>query len=503
MLQSLAHQDRRLAPAALWGGVALAAALGLVSSITRMNPMGLIVLVTAPLAVLVAINVEFGVYCLLSYASVVAFLIRILPPSHAGPVGVALDLLLVLMGLRLLLDVVRRRDWGVFKTPMTTPIVIFAIFQIVEVFNPADPTLMFGVMGLRETLRILGFFLAIYYFRKASSIRRFMGVWLVTMFAVGAYGIFQHVHGLLWQEMNWLMTEGNAKTHILHGYIRVFSTVGDAATFGQLMAMGSLSLFAMALTARGWRQWGLLAASLPMLYGMAVSYSRGCVVALAAGAVALAIASRSWKLGIGMVSVAVIGLALLVGTGSDKLLDRLQTATDPMQDASFQVRMGYIEEYLPDIMARPFGFGIDSSGTDSIKAAGADADAVEDHDRVMGVPTDNYFFKVALEMGWVGLLLFTWVHLAALWTAYRAYRLCRSPVLKAVALGNYAVLVSLFVGGFSNNLHCQKPIAEYFWIAIGLSMVIGQLAARAGSPQQAGSPRVMGPALRLHGADVG
>lgn len=449
-------------------GVALSALL--VVSVVEMNRLAIIGLITLPLLTLVAVNVEFGIYCLIGYSTILAFVIRMMPPGNTGPIGLALDGLLLIMALRLGLDLIMRRDWKLFTSPLTLAVVAFLVYQCIEVFNPAAPSIMFGLFGVRVTARILGFFLILYYFRNKRAISRLVWFWLLLLMAEGAYGIFQHHHGLLWQEMAWLLAEGNARTHILGGYTRVFSTVGDAATFGFLMVMGVLLAFAMALTARGWVQVLLMAGTLPMLYGMTVSYSRGPVVALAAGAAMMILASRNWKLGVSLVLVGCLGLGMLAASGNTRFLDRLATATNPTEDASFNVRTGYITQYAPEIARRPFGFGINTSGGGALRVSGGEAV----RNSVVGVPTDNYYFKVALEMGWVGLGLWLWICAAAMFHAYRVYRRTEDPELKAIALGCLSVLFALLVGAFSNDIIAQKPISEFFWLSLGLIALIGQ-----------------------------
>ena len=471
MLQALS-QSRVVAKGSFWGlgACGLLLALLIAWSVSDLNRLGLLMLITVPMLTLVVLNVEFGIYCLLGYSSVLAFIIRMMPPGETGPLGIALDVLLLLMGARLLFDLWRKRDWGLFKTPMTVPLLAFVAFQCVEVFNPAAPSIVFGLWGLRVTIRMLGFFLILYYFRERSAIRRLLTFWLALMVLVGLYGIFQHHHGLMWQEMNWLLTEGNAQTHILKGYVRVFSTVGDASTFGFLMVFASLMLFALALASRGLNQILLLLATLPLLYGMAASYSRGPVVALAFGALLMVFLSRNWKLLVGVVLVGFCGLVLLTATGGTQLVARLSTATNPTEDASFNVRMGYITQYVPEIAKRPFGYGINSSGGSGLRASGG----ALIRNGVAGVPTDNYYFKMALEMGWVGLGMFLWLSLAALWSTFLVYREATDPYYKALALGILGVLAATFLGSFSNDINSQKPIAEYFWIMLGLAMLIGQ-----------------------------
>lgn len=453
-----------------WAALGVALAALLVLAVGDMNRLALIGLITFPVLTLVLVNVEFGLSVLLVYSGVLAFLIRMLPPANSGPIGIALDGLLCLMLGRLLLDLAIRRDWKIFASPLTLAVTAFLVYQCVEVFNPAAPSIMFGIYGLRVTLRITGFFLVIYYLREKRAIMRVTWLWLFLMIGIGAYGIFQHHHGLLWQEMAWLLTEGNAKTHILAGYVRVFSTVGDAATFGFLMIMGVLMAFAMALTTRGPKQWLLILSTLPMLYGLVVSYSRGPMVALAAGAAMMILASRNWKLGMALSVVGGIGLVLLIASGSTKLVDRLATATNPTEDASWNVRMGYVTTYLPEIAKRPFGFGINTSGGGALRVTGG----AQVRKSVVGVPTDNYYFKVALEMGWVGLGLWVWLQVLAIGYGYRVYRATADPELRAVALGLLSVLFCLVIGALSNDIIAQKPISEFYWISLGLLVLIGQ-----------------------------
>jgi cell division protein FtsW (lipid II flippase) len=193
----------------------------------------------------------------------------------------------------------------------------------------------------------------------------------------------------------------------------------------------------------------------------------------------MVVVSRNWKLAIGMVATGFLGLVLLTASGSTMLVDRLSTATNPTEDASYNVRVGYITTYIPEIAKRPFGYGINSSGQSGLKASGGS----RVRNGVVGVPTDNYYFKVALEMGWVGLALFLWLNIAAIVSAWRVYNRTTDPYYKALALGVVSVLSAIAVGAFSNDINSQKPISEFFWIMLGLAMLIGQhRPARAAAP---------------------
>lgn len=457
-------------------------------SVVELNRLAILALVTLPLAALMVLHIELGVACLVLYSSMLGFFVRMLPPANSGPIGLALDGILCLMLLRLALDLLAQRNVYIFRSPVTAAVMAFLGYQVLEIFNPAAPSIWYGIYGLRVTLRMAGFFLVIYYFRNRKAIVRLVMGWLILLLGIGAYGIFQHHHGLLWQEMHWLLTEGNAQTHILKGYVRVFSTVGDAATFGFLMIIGVLFACAMALS-QPWRwRLALLAGCLPLLYGMAISYSRGPVVSLLAGVAALLLAAKNFWFTTGVIAVGTLGLATLVATGSSPLLERLGTAVHPADDASFNVRMAYVNEYLPEIAQRPFGFGINTSGGGARRVSGDE----RIRDSVVGVPTDNYYFKVALEMGWVGLLLWLWLNIALLWHAFQVHQRLNEPQLKAAALGTASVLVAIAVGAFSNDILAQKPISELFWLCAGLVVLLGQYRIHRVAPVRPSPPTTPG-----------
>lgn len=463
---NMPHALRRMAP---WG-ILLPLSLVIAQVVVSFDRLKMVMLGILPLLLTMTLNVEVGVYVLLTFSTVVVFLKRLMPNLDSNQIGVLLEGMLLLMGARMILELALKRQFGVLRTPLTWPALIFAGYQVLEVFNPLAPSLLFGVSGLRDALRMLGMGLMIVFFRSKSQLQRFALVWLGLIFLESLYGIFQHHHGLLNQEYLWLIDSGSWRTHILDGYVRVFGTVGDAATFGFLEATGVLMLFGLALVARGWKLLALLLTCLPMLYAMVLSYSRGPIVALAAGLAFMLILSRNWKLSVGVGLVMAMGMGGLSAMGQHSLMDRVITAAKPSEDASFNVRMGYLNDYWPRIVERPFGSGLWTAGASGLGLTGGRALA----GTTIGLPTDNNYFKFALEMGWVGLALFLWLLLTALVSLIRTYSRLADPFLKALSLGLGGVLAGYLVGAVSNDIFVQKPLSEWLYLALGLAMLLGQ-----------------------------
>lgn len=445
----------------------------------------LVVLAILPIAAIVFADVPTGLAALLGYSSVVMLIKRLMPGLNANQVGLAIEGLILLVALRLAWDLVGGRvRLAAFRSPLTVPLLVFGTYLVLEVLNPLQPSLAFGLYGSRDTLRLVLFFVALAYLRDALQIRRFLGVFTGICLAEAAYGIWQHHHGLLYQEYNWLIESLSHRTHILFGYIRVFGTLGDAATYGFLTISGALLMAGLSLCAPNpLRSLMTAVLALPMVYAMVLSYSRGPMVAVVVAWFAMLAASRSPRLAVTTIALAAAGGALLSGLGDNRLVERILTATRPMEDASFQVRQGYIAEYLPRILAHPFGTGLYTAGASGLVVTGGRY--IEG--TTVGLPTDNQYFKYALELGWVGLALFGWILWALGQAIYRAYRNLGDAHLKAWALGLLGVFALYVAGSFSNDILVQKPISEWVWLGAGLAARLWQLGEEARSGPVPGS----------------
>jgi hypothetical protein len=302
---------------------------------------------------------------------------------------------------------------------------------------------------------------------------------LVTGIMVGlglesGYGIWQHHHGLHPREYQWLVDSGSLRTHLIDGHLRVFGTVGDAATFGFLAAIGAWWSLGLALRWGGWRAGVLAGMAAVHVYALLLSYSRGPVAALLVGIVAMVLASRRPIPGMLGLGVGGGGLAIASVVGHVPLLSRALTAVRPQEDASFLVRMGYLQDAWGRIVERPFGSGLWTAGASGFAITGGRTLP----GTTIGLPTDNNYFKWALEIGWVGVAVFMWVQVVALVTAFRAARGFDDPFCSGLALALVGTLAGLMVGAISNDIFVQKPLAEFFPMLVGLVALLAQARER-------------------------
>lgn len=196
------------------------------------------------------------------------------------------------------------------------------------------------------------------------------------------------------------LDEGNAKTHLLWGKLRVFSFYSDAGQFGASQA--HIALIALILAFGPFKTWQRLtlgAAAGLLMVGMLISGTRGALFVLVMGiGVALLISKNIKALVLGSL-LALGALYVLKYTqigNSNYNIYRMRTALDP-KDASFNVRQNnqlILRDYLAD---KPFGGGVGTIGTWGIKH---NPDAF-----LSKIPPDSYWVKVWAMYGIVGFII--------------------------------------------------------------------------------------------------
>ncbi len=446
----------------------LAIALG--RAVAGLDRLAMIGWAIGALGLVVGLDLAGALGAILVVALVIVGLKRFLPALDAGPLGVLLDALLVLAGVQGALTCQLHRAWGALRSALTGPVAVFTGFLVLEALNPLAPSMAFGLWGSRDTLRWLAVPLALLALRSGRALRAMCAGVMLALASESAYGVFQHHHGLHPREYQWMVDSGSIRTHVIDGHVRVFGTVGDAATFGFLAAIGVWWSVGMAARLRGaWRP-GLAAVALVHVYAMLLSYSRGPVAALLAGLVAMVAASRNPLPGFAGMGIAGTGLGLASLAGNVPLLSRALSAVRPQEDASFLVRMGYLQDAWGRIVQRPFGSGLWTAGASGFAITGGRTLP----GTTIGMPTDNNYFKWALEIGWVGVVLFLWLEVMALMTAWQAARSLQDPFCGGLALGLVGTVAGLMVGAVSNDIFVQKPLAEFYPVVLGLVAVLSQ-----------------------------
>jgi hypothetical protein len=310
------------------------------------------------------------------------------------------------------------------------------------------------------------FFAALYLVRDRRQLRLFLYFWLFTALLIALYGLKQAFIGLTNWEAAWLSV---SKTHILYDRVRIFSTLGSADALGMHMAVSIVVALAVAFsTRRFWIRYGCLAIVPVLLAANLYTLTRGAYVAVLVGVLALAMLTRNRAM---LLALLLAGAGVLgwyqVNQGS-LLANRVLTMFSPEEDESYAVRQNYVQTYLPVILDSPFGLGPNTSGRQGwvlLEWGGFDPTQVES---LAGVPTDNYYFRIALEDGWVGLMVLIGMFIAVGIATGVIFLKAKDRLAKATAAAFLASFAAMAVSSISNNYFSAPDLRLFFWFTLGV-----------------------------------
>lgn len=251
------------------------------------------------------------------------------------------------------------------------------------------------------------------------------------------------------------------------GFLRTFSTFVQPFPFGLYVMVALLVGGAVAL-AEPWRRRNLafLCLSPIMVVAMASSIVRAAILGLVVGMIWLAILRfRKLFLPLGLGAATLAAVFPFVPSLSRVFLS----------SSSLGQRGAGWGDIISSIVVHPVGRGLGTSGSAADRIS--TASGVE----IGGVSTnyqpDNYYVKMLLELGPVGLwLVLVWLIVALVWTT----RLGRSLPGRdgALALGVSASIVAAMAASLVATYFEIFPIDVYFWLLLG---VVGCAAAQHGS----------------------
>ena len=161
-----------------------------------------------------------------------------------------------------------------------------------------------------------------------------------------------------------------------------------------------------------------------------------------------------------------LGVVIKVPT-SNPTLARFQSAFRPSKDASFEERLKNQERIKPYILSHPIGGGLGSVGIWGQRFA--------PNSYLAQFPPDSGYVRVAVEMGWIGLLLYCIFNFVILYKGIQYFYLIRDPMLKSYCLGMILFIFAFDVGNFPQQALVQYPSNILFYLAMALLNVTMRL----------------------------
>lgn len=350
-----------------------------------------------------------------------------------------------------------------FHSPVVVCSLVMSCYILLEVANPSVHDMTTWFNAFRKSLeQVALMFLAFNVLTSLKKINDFISVLAGLCLMASLYAVFQQWCGLRDFERSWISNSNMMGLLFIHGEFRKFSTFSGPATFGIDMSCCALLLALIALYRPPFRRWILFLAAFCGLWGMIYSGTRTANVIVVAGLALFILLGfdkkpvRIFTLFAGLVFL----FALYVPVYSSQSLNRFRSSFVGSKDESFNVREMDRASSQQYIYTHPIGWGLGSTnGMPGKYIYGTPLD---------GLQTDDQYLRIALETGWLGLILFCSLNFIVLRTGIRGYFRCRDPARKVLYAAVLASVFAFFVAELAQEVAGQMECDVVLSSLIGL-----------------------------------
>jgi putative inorganic carbon (HCO3(-)) transporter len=447
-------------------GIIILGLLALVVAVVvgQMGFMGGSLMLVAAIGFLVVFASLFYPYTGLYFALIMSVLVSFLSKIVDLPYGISLDLLLVVMGLGVIMRQIKERDLSFAKSPLSLPILVWVFYCLIQVLNPYALSKMAWLYTVRSVaLLILLYFIACY---ALSSYRRIINIFkfaLALAFISALYGLKQEFFGFTDFELTWLYADqGRFQLIFQWSRLRIFSFFSDPTNYGIYMAyMGVICFILLLGPFKIWQKIALSIGGLAMFVAMAYAGSRTPFVLVPFGFGIFTLLTLKRNVLIAMVLFVMVGSVLVLKSTGSAVIYRLQSAFLPDRSGdTMNVRWENQKKIQPLIQNRPFGSGLGSTGEWGQRFA--------PNSLLAKFPPDSGLVRIAVELGWIGLLLYSFLLYKILNMGIRYYFRVRHPGIKVIYLALICMLFMLVLASYPQEAIIQIPTSIFFYVSLAM-----------------------------------
>jgi len=426
---------------------------------------------------------RFGIIVLLILAYTLFLLGRLGIP---GPLGVVADVLEGALMLGTLICLRRNNDWALLKGPVSTMILIWIAYNLLQIANPSAVSRLAWIYTVRSVaIVMLSYFVFLYNIRSVNFIRLIFKIWLIMSFCGALYGVKQELIGFSAAEDAYLHSDPEiAGLLFIAGHWRKFSIFSDPVAFAYNMNMAAI--FCIALIAGklpAWKKIVLAVIACTCLLSMLYSGTRAANVLVPAALFLFAIINYNKKVLLFSCLAAVFLIVLINVPTGDPNLQRFQTAFHPNEDASYKLRKFNQARIKPYIYSHPIGFGLGATGGWGKRFGNGSV--------VSQFQPDSGYIRVAVELGPVGLIIFCTLMFTIMRTGINNYYRIKDPELKMYCLAILLIVFAYNIANFPQEALVQFPSNIYFSLDIALLTVLYRLDIKKQKEQAEASKQMI------------
>ncbi|MGF7078937.1 O-antigen ligase family protein [Mucilaginibacter sp. UYCu711] len=410
---------------------------------------------------------RFGIIVLIIVAYLLFYFGRL---GIEGPMGVVADGIQALLILGTLWRLRRHNDWEILKGPVSTIILIWIGYNILQLGNPSAVSRLAWLYTIRSVAIVMfSYFVFVYHIRSIKYVRLIFKIWLALSLYAALYGMKQEYIGFSAAEDAYLHSDPEiAGLLFIAGHWRKFSIFSDPVAFAYNMSMAAT--FCIALIAGkfpGWKKTILAILTVMFLVAMLFSGTRGAYVLVPAALFLFAILNYNKKV-LMFTCVAAVFFVMLINvpTGDPNLL-RFQTAFKPNDDPSYKLRKYNQKRIQPYILTHPIGFGLG--------AVGGWGKRFGDGGIVSQFQPDSGYVRTAVELGPIGLIIFCIMMFIVMKTGIDNFYRVKDPEIKTYILGITMVIFAYNIANFPQEALVQFPSNVLFSLDMAMLTILYRL----------------------------
>ncbi len=358
----------------------------------------------------------------------------------------------------------RQKSSTLLKTAVSILMICNFVYFILQAFNTNLPSLVGWHAPFRRfTVCTIIYYLAYQLINTPEKLKFFFKFWVIMSFLAGAYGCYQQWFGYLPSEMRYIKSIPSAWGVLYQGgQLRKFSFLADVVTFGILSgAMAVFTLLWAIYEKRPKRKYLMFFISLILLLGMAYSGTRTTNILLPAAIALYGIVTIQNKVTLIALFCSILAIMFIffAPIHSNPTLNRIRTTFDA-KDASLNVRDRNRQYIQPYIYKHPIGGGLSTAGeTGKLYFPGHP---------LAGFPPDSGLLRVALETGWVGLVISLLLQLIFFYQGIAYYFQIRNQEYRKFIILMMATLFPVVVAQYSQETVGQLPFGIFFFACLSL-----------------------------------
>jgi putative inorganic carbon (HCO3(-)) transporter len=403
---------------------------------------------------------KFAVLALMLGSYFIIFLITLVTTTF--PLGTLMDGMLIILTFSFFIKQKYNRNYWIFKNPISYILLIWIGYNLLQVFNPAAASKLAWLYTIRSVaLVMLSYYIFTYYINNVKFLRTILIFWLALSVFAALWAIKQEYFGFFAFEQRNQYDQLYINLNFIDGHWRKNSVFSDPVAFSYNMAAAALLCIGL-LTGPYKTKWKFVLGGMAVLFLTVMTYSgtRSAYILVPAAFLMLVVLKLNRSLVAITIPLSIVFLMLVNVPTSNSTLARFQTAFRPNDDASYNVRKLNQKRLQPFIQTHPFGGGLGGSGIWGVRFAPSSF--------LAQFPPDSGYVRVAIELGWVGLLLICSIMFTSLYVGIKNFFTIKDPELKAICLSMILIVFAFSLANYPQEAIVQYPLSIYFYLVLAI-----------------------------------